>query len=47
MKDGTVITRPMKDVLRFSVDKGVLTVVAKSGAVSKYSILDVAKVTFE
>ncbi|MEQ1605555.1 MAG: hypothetical protein ABL999_11875 [Pyrinomonadaceae bacterium] len=47
MKDGTVVARPMKDVLRFSVDKGVLTVVSKRGAVSKYSILDVAKVTFE
>lgn len=47
MKDGTVIARPMKDVQKFSVDKGVLTVIAKSGAVYKYSILDVAKVTFE
>ena len=47
MKDGSVVTRPMNEVLRFSMDKGVLTVFAKSGAVTKYSVLDVAKVTFE
>ncbi len=47
MKDGTQIERPMTEVLRFSVDKGVLTVISKNGAVAKYSILDVAKVTIE
>ncbi|MFT3745399.1 MAG: hypothetical protein QM785_14030 [Pyrinomonadaceae bacterium] len=47
MKDGSVITRPMNEVMRFSMDKGVLTVVAKSGAITRYSVLDVAKVTFE
>ena len=46
-KDGTTIARPMSEVLRFTVDKGVLTVVAKDGSIGRYSILDVAKVTIE
>ncbi len=47
LKDGNVIERPMNEVQKFSVDKGVLTVVAKDGSTVKYSILDVAKVTIE
>ncbi len=48
MKDGTQIERPMTEVSKFSVDKGVLTVVSKrNGAIAKYSILDVARVTIE
>ncbi len=47
LKDGDVIERPMSEVVRFSVDKGVLTVVEKGGKTSRYSILDVAKVTIE
>ncbi|MGE3468677.1 MAG: hypothetical protein AB7J13_17300, partial [Pyrinomonadaceae bacterium] len=47
MKDGEVIERPMNEVRRFSVDKGVLTVIDKDGKVTKYSIFDVAKVTIE
>lgn len=46
-KDGTKIERPMSDVLKVSVDKGLLTIISKSGAVGRYSILDVAKMTFE
>lgn len=46
-KDGSSIQRPMNEVLRFSVDKGVLTVIAKDGSIGRYSILDVAKVTIE
>ena len=47
MKDGSVIERPMSEVLKFSVDKGVLTVISKSGSISKFSIFDVEKVTIE
>jgi len=47
MKDGTFIERPMSEVQKFSVDKGILTVIGKNGAVSKFSILDVTKVTIE
>ena len=46
-KDGTRIERSMSEVLRFTVDKGVLTVIAKDGSIGRYSILDVAKVTIE
>jgi hypothetical protein len=46
-KDGKKIERPMSEVLRFSVDKGILTVVLKDGTISRHSILDVEKVTIE
>lgn len=46
-KDGKTISRPMNEVFRFSVDKGVLTVVSKDGSIGRYSILDVAKVTIQ
>ena len=46
-KDGNVVERPMSQVLRFTVDKGVLTVIAKDGAIERHSILDVAKVTIQ
>ncbi len=47
LKDGSVIERPMTEVTRFNVDKGWLTVMFKGSAVSKYSLLDVVKVTIE
>ena len=47
MKDGKVIWSAMNEVLRFSVDKGVLTVIGKDGHISRYSLLDVAKVTIQ
>lgn len=47
MKDGEKIDRPMSDILRFSVDKGMLTIISKRGAISRYSILDVSKVSIE
>lgn len=47
LKDGESIERPMNEVVRFSVDKGVLTVILKGGKITRYSILDVAKVTIE
>jgi hypothetical protein len=46
-KDGKKIERPMSEVLRFNVDKGILTIVLKDGTMSKHSILDVEKVTIE
>ncbi len=46
-KDGTTLERPLSRVLRFTVDKGVLTVIAKDGSIGRYSMLDVAKVTIE
>jgi len=47
LKDGSLIERPMSEVSKFSVDKGILVVVAKDGRLSRFSILDVAKVTIE
>ncbi len=47
LKAGEVIERPMSEVQRFSVDKGILVVIGKDGKVNRYSILDVAKVTIE
>jgi len=46
-KDGRKIERPMSEILKFSVDKGILTIIAKDGSIGRYSILDVAKITVE
>ena len=46
-KDGTRIERPMSDVLKVGVDKGILTVISKDGVIGRYSILDVEKMTIE
>ncbi len=46
-KDGRMIERPMNEVFRFSVDKGVLTVTSKNGSIGRYPLLDVTKVTIE
>jgi hypothetical protein len=47
LKNGETIEKPMSEVQKFSVDKGILTVIAKDGSTARYSILDVAKVTIE
>lgn len=47
LKDGKVIERSMSEIKKFSVDNGVLTVIAKDGSTVKYSIFDLAKVTIE
>lgn len=47
LKTGEVIERPMSEVVRFAVDKGLLTVIGKDGKTVRYSILDVARVTIE
>ena len=46
-KDGSKIERPMSEVLKVGVDKGVLTIISKDGAIGRYSILDVEKMTIE
>lgn len=46
-KNGSVIERPMNEVFRFSVDKGVLTVTSKNGSIGRYPLLEVTKVTIE
>lgn len=46
-KDGKKIERQMSEVIRFGVDRGVLTVVARDGDIARYSMLDVEKITIE
>ncbi len=46
-KDGGRIERPMNDVLKFGVDKGILTITNKDGTVGKYSILEIVKISVE
>jgi hypothetical protein len=46
-KDGTKIERPISEVVRVSVDKGILTIITKDGLISRYSILDVAEMTIK
>ncbi|MBS1794575.1 MAG: hypothetical protein JSS81_12010 [Acidobacteria bacterium] len=47
LKDGTKIEKPMSEILKVGVDKGILTIIAKDGEIARYSILDVAKMTIE
>ena len=47
LKDGGKIERPMSEVVKFGVEKGILTIINKNGSISRYSILDVLKVTIE
>ncbi len=47
LKDGDMIERRLSEVVKFSVDNGVLTVIAKDGKIVRYSMLLVAKVTIE
>lgn len=47
LKDGGSVERPMSEVVKFGVEKGILTIVNKNGTIVRYSILDVAKVTIE
>lgn len=46
-KDGSSLEKKMNEVFKFSVDKGVLTVILKDGSISRYSIVDVARLTIE
>lgn len=46
-KDGGRIERPMSEVLRFTIDKGILTVISKDGRIGRYSILDVERTIIE
>ena len=47
LKDGTSFLLPMNEVVKFTVDKGVMTVIAKNGTITRYNILDVEKTTIQ
>lgn len=46
-KDGTQLERPMNEILRVNVDRGILTVIEKGGRIGRYSIIDIAKMAIE
>lgn len=46
-KNGDKLERPLTEILKFSVDKGVLTVIAKDGSIRRYMMVDVAEVTIK
>jgi hypothetical protein len=46
-KDGTTLVRPMTEVSRFSVDRGVLTIVGKDGRPRRYQMTDIVRVAIE
>ncbi len=47
LKDGSIVERPMTEVMRFTFDRGTLTVIEKGGKITRYKITDIAKVTVE
>ncbi|CAN5586270.1 hypothetical protein BH10ACI1_BH10ACI1_09160 [soil metagenome] len=46
-KNGTKIERPMSEILKVGVDKGILTIIQKDGKIGRYSILDVTEMTIK
>ena len=46
-KDGSRIDRPMTEVLRFSVERAILTVISKNGSIGRYNMIEVARVSIE
>ncbi|MEQ1764502.1 MAG: hypothetical protein ABL984_15335 [Pyrinomonadaceae bacterium] len=46
-KDGSRIDRPMTEVMRFSVERAVLTVISKNGTIGRYNMTEVSRVSIE
>lgn len=46
-KSGEVLEKRMSEVFKFSIDKGILVVILKDGSVTRYPIIEVAKLTIE
>jgi hypothetical protein len=46
-KDGSSIERSMTEVMRFSVEKAILTVISKNGSIGRYNMTEVARVSIE
>ena len=47
LKKGIVIELPMNQVQKFGVDNGILTVININGTISKFSLLEVDRVTIQ
>ncbi len=45
--DGTKYEKSMKDILKFSIERETLTIITKSGSISRYLISDVLKISIE
>lgn len=46
-KDGSQVNRPMTEVLRFSVERAILTVISKNGTIGRYNMTEVSRVSIE
>ena len=46
-KDGSRIDRPMTEVLRFSVERAILTIISKNGTIGRYNMIEVSRVSIE
>ncbi len=46
-KDGSRIERPMTEIIKLSIDKGILTIINKNGSIGRYKLTDIAKMTVE
>jgi hypothetical protein len=46
-RDGSKIEKPMSEIIRVNVDKGILTIIHRDGTIGKYSILDVVEMTIK
>ena len=46
-KDGSRIDRPMTEVLRFSVERAILTIISKNGTIGRYNMTEVSRVSIE
>ncbi len=46
-KDGKTIKQPMSKVFSFNVNQGILTIVLYDGKITRYSLLDIEKISIE
>jgi hypothetical protein len=46
-KDGSRIDRPMTEVLRFSVERAILTIISKNGTIGRYNMTEISRVSIE
>lgn len=46
-KDGSTMERPMTEVMRFSVERAIVTVISKNGTIARYNMTEVSRVSIE
>ena len=47
MKDGSVVEKRLTELVRFTFDKGILTLIGKDGTIVRYPMIDVAQVNVQ